>query len=37
MSKVFFSVSVSFDGYLAPPGMDMEHAGDPTYEDWAAQ
>src|ERR1700681_479691 len=37
MSKVFFSVSVSLDGYLAPPGMDMEHAGDPTYEDWAAQ
>ena len=37
MSKVFFSVSVSLDGYLAPPGMDMEHASDPTYEDWAAQ
>ena len=37
MSKVFFSVSVSLDGYLTPPGMDMEHAGDPTYEDWAAQ
>ena len=37
MSNVFFSVSVSLDGYLVPPGMDMEHAGDPTYEDWAAQ
>ncbi|MGE5180950.1 MAG: dihydrofolate reductase family protein [Acidobacteriota bacterium] len=37
MSKVFFSVSVSLDGYLAPPGMDLEHAGDPTYEDWGAQ
>ena len=37
MSKVFFSVSVSLDGYLVPPGMDMEHAGDPTYEDWAAR
>ena len=37
MSKVFFSVSVSLDGYLVPPGMDIEHAGDPTYEDWAAQ
>jgi dihydrofolate reductase len=37
MSKVFFLVSVSLDGYLAPPGMDMEHASDPTYEDWAAQ
>lgn len=37
MSKVFFSVSVSLDGYLAPPGMDLEHAGDPTHQDWAAQ
>ena len=37
MSKVFFSVSVSLDGYLSPPGMDMEHAADPTYEDWGAQ
>ena len=37
MSKVFFSVSVSLDGYLVPPGMDLEHADDPTHEDWAAQ
>lgn len=37
MSKVFFLVSVSLDGYLAPPGMDLEHAGDPTNEDWGAQ
>lgn len=37
MTKVFFSVSVSLDGYLAPPGMDVEHASDPTYEDWATQ
>jgi dihydrofolate reductase len=37
MSKAFFSVSVSLDGYLVPPGMDLEHAGDPTYEDWGAQ
>ncbi|HVZ35049.1 MAG TPA: dihydrofolate reductase family protein [Polyangiaceae bacterium] len=37
MSKVFFSVSLSLDGYLAPPGMDREHAGDPTYQDWGAQ
>lgn len=37
MSKVFFLVSVSLDGYLAPPGMDMEHASDPTCDDWAAQ
>ena len=33
MSKVFFSVSVSLDGYLAPPGMDMAHASDPTCDD----
>lgn len=37
MSKVFFSVSVSLDGYLAPPGMDLAHAGDPAFEDWGAQ
>jgi dihydrofolate reductase len=37
MSKVFFLVSVSLDGYLAPPGMDLEHAGDPTFEGWGAQ
>jgi len=37
MSKVFFSVSVSLDGYLAPPGMNVEHAFDPTHEDWGAQ
>jgi dihydrofolate reductase len=37
MSKVFFSVSVSLDGYLAPPGMDLQHAGDPTHENWGAQ
>lgn len=37
MSKVFSSVSVSLDGYLAPPGMNLEHAGDPTHESWGAQ
>lgn len=37
MSKVFFSVSVSLDGYLVPPGMDTVHAGDPSFEDWGAQ
>lgn len=37
MSKVFFSVSVSLDGYLAPSGMDLAHAADPTFEDWGAQ
>jgi hypothetical protein len=37
MSKVFFSVSVSLDGYLVPPGMDLAHANEPTFEDWGAQ
>src|SRR5262245_1483585 len=37
MSKVFFSVSVSLDGYLVPPGFDLEHASDPTHQDWGAQ
>lgn len=37
MSKVFFSVSVSLDGYLVPPGMDLAHAGDPSFESWGAQ
>jgi hypothetical protein len=37
MSKVFFSVSVSLDGYLAPPGMDVAHAAEPAYQDWGAQ
>ncbi|MEJ7601578.1 MAG: dihydrofolate reductase family protein [Kofleriaceae bacterium] len=34
---MFFSVSVSLDGYLTPPGMDLAHASDPTFEDWGAQ
>lgn len=37
MSKVFVLVSVSLDGYLVPPGMDLEHAGDPTHRDWGAR
>jgi dihydrofolate reductase len=37
MSKVFFSVSVSLDGYLVPPGMDLAHAGDPSFQDWGAR
>ncbi|WP_394834982.1 dihydrofolate reductase family protein [Pendulispora rubella] len=37
MSKVFFNVSMSLDGYLVPVGMDMAHAGDPSYLDWGAQ
>ena len=37
MSKVFFSVSVSLDGHLAPPGMDLEHAGEPAHQEWGSQ
>lgn len=35
MSKVFFMVVMSLDGYIAPDGMDMAHAFDPNYKDWA--
>lgn len=35
MSKVFFDVAMSLDGYIAPDGMDMEHASDPSYKNWA--
>jgi dihydrofolate reductase len=34
MSKVFVSVSISLDGYLAPPGMDLEHAAQPSHQSW---
>ncbi|HKV83736.1 MAG TPA: dihydrofolate reductase family protein [Ktedonobacterales bacterium] len=37
MSKVFFSVGMTLDGFIAPAGMEMEHAADPTYKDWAKQ
>jgi len=34
-SKVYFAVSMSLDGYIAPEGMDLEHGHDPAYKDWA--
>lgn len=37
MTKVFFSVGMTLDGYIAPEGMDMEHADDPNYKDWLNQ
>jgi dihydrofolate reductase len=37
MGKVFFSVAMSLDGFIAPEGMDMDHAGDPSYKDWLSQ
>lgn len=37
VSKVFFSMSISLDGFVAPEGMDLEHAHDPGYKDWMSQ
>lgn len=37
MSKVFVSVGMTLDGYMAPDGMDVAHAGDPEYLGWAAK
>jgi len=34
MSKVFFSVGMSLDGFMAPEGMDLAHADDPNFNDW---
>jgi dihydrofolate reductase len=34
MGKVFFSVTMSIDGFIAPEGMDLDHADDPGYMDW---
>lgn len=34
MTKVFFSVGITLDGYIAPDGMDMAHADNPAYKDW---
>ena len=34
MSKVFFDVAASLDGFIAPEGMDMAHADDPSYKQW---
>ena len=37
MCKVFFSVGMSLDGFMAPEGMDVAHADDPSYNDWLSQ
>lgn len=36
-SKVFFDVAASLDGFIAPEGMDLAHATDPDYKQWASQ
>jgi len=35
--KVFVSVSMSLDGFIAPEGMELEHADDPGYKDWMSK
>jgi hypothetical protein len=37
MSAVFSNVNMSLDGYIAPDGMDIENANDPSYRDWLAR
>ena len=37
MGRVFFSVGMSLDGFIAPEGMDLAHADDPNYKDWLSQ
>ena len=37
MGKVFFSVVMSLDGFMAPEGMDLAHADDPNFKDWLSQ
>jgi dihydrofolate reductase len=37
VSKVFFSMGMSLDGFIAPEGMDLDHADDPGYKDWLRQ
>jgi dihydrofolate reductase len=37
MSKVFASIAMSLDGYMAPEGMSIEHWENPGYKDWGAK
>jgi dihydrofolate reductase len=37
MSKVFVSVGMTLDGFIAPEGMDMAHFDDPDYKGWMAK
>jgi hypothetical protein len=37
MTKVFFNVGMTLDGFMAPEGMNLEHADDPSYNDWMSQ
>src|SRR5258708_28999668 len=37
MSKLFFDVAASLDGFIAPEGMDLAHANDPEFKQWMSQ
>jgi dihydrofolate reductase len=37
MGRVFFSVGMSLDGFMAPEGMDLAHANDPKFKDWLSR
>ena len=37
MSAVFFGVSMSLDGFIAPEGVDLAHVDDSTHKDWLGQ
>jgi dihydrofolate reductase len=37
MSTVFFSVGMTLDGFMAPDGMDLDHADDPNFNEWMSQ
>jgi dihydrofolate reductase len=34
-NKVFFDMAISLDGFIAPEGMDLAHADNPEYKQWA--
>ncbi len=34
---MFFLVGMTLDGFIAPEGMDLAHADDPTYNNWMGQ
>ena len=36
-SKFFFEVMMSLDGFIAPEGMDMAHAADPSHKNWMSK
>jgi hypothetical protein len=37
MGKVFFSVGMTLDGFMAPERMDLAHADDPSFKNWLSQ